>query len=88
MIDMEQMRKWDEYAIRSYAIKSGREEGLAEGRAEGLAEGLVKGREEGREEGERNSVSKIAKNLLAQGLPLTVIESATGLSVAELQKLM
>ena len=84
MIDMEQMRKWDEYAIRSYAIKSGREEGLAEGRAEGL----VKGREEGREEGERNSVSKIAKNLLAQGLPLTVIESATGLSVAELQKLM
>lgn len=75
MIDMEQMRKWDEYAIRSYAIKSGREEGFAEGRAEG------------RKEGERDSAFKIAKNLLAQGFPLTAIASATGLSAVELQKL-
>ncbi len=83
MIDMEQMRKWDEYAIRSYAIKSGREEGRAEGRAEGLAEGRAKGRAEG----ERNSTFKIARNLLAQGFPLTAIASATGLSTAELQAL-
>ena len=96
MIDMEQMRKWDEYAIRSYAIKSGREEGLAEGRAEGLvkgreegraegrAEGLVKGREEGREE----ASCEIAKAFLAKGIPLDVVSSATGISMAELQKLM
>ena len=67
MIDREQMRKWDEYAIRSYAIKSGREQG--------------------REEGERSTALRIAQKLLAQGLPLTAIESATGLSAEELRKL-
>ena len=79
MIDMEQMRKWDEYAIRSYAIKSGREEGLAEGLAQGREEGLAEGRKE--------ASCEIAKAFLAKGIPLDVVASATGLSIEELQKL-
>lgn len=80
MIDMEQMRKWDEYAIRSYAIKSGREEGLAEGLAEGRAEGRTEGRKEASRE--------IAKAFLDKGIPLDVVSSATGLPIEELQKLV
>ncbi len=76
MIDLEQMRKWDEYAIQDYAIKTGLEKGLAKG----LEQGLEKGRKE--------ACAEIAQKLLAQGFPLTAIASATGLSETELRQLM
>ena len=44
----------------------------------------MKGREEGREE----ASCEIAKAFLAKGIPLDVVSSATGISMAELQKLM
>ncbi len=79
MIDLEQKRKWDEYAIRDYAVKTGIEEGLAQGLEKGLAQGL--------EKGERIASIKIAKALLAKGISPDIVLSATGLSTAVLRKL-
>ena len=83
MIDLEQKRKWDEYAIRDYAVKTG----IEEGRKEGLEKGLKKGLEKGRAEGRKEASDEIAKRLLAQGFPLAAIASATRLSAEELERL-
>ena len=60
----------------------GRKEGKAEGRAEGRAEGEAKGRKEGKAEGVASVISKLLKS----GFTADVIASATGLSMAEIQK--
>ena len=54
-------------------------EGEKKGHAEGLAEGLA--------EGELNKAKNVAKNLKAMGMELEDISKATGLSVAEIEKL-
>ncbi len=53
----------------------GREEGLAEGRAEGRAEG------------ETIKASQIAKNMLAENMPIAKIATFTGLSIEEIEAL-
>jgi predicted transposase/invertase (TIGR01784 family) len=50
-----------------------------EGKEEGLEEGLEKGRETEREE--------IAKNALAEGIPLEQIHKITGLDVEDIKKM-
>ena len=50
-------------------------------------EGMEKGREEGREEGEKSKTIEIAKNLLNQGVDVSLISKSTGLSVAVINKL-
>ena len=65
--------KW--LRIETNSLKKMRAEGKIEGRAEGLAEGKA----------ERNI--EIAKNLLAQNIDITTISLATGLLVAEIEKL-
>lgn len=63
-------------------LEAGRAEGLAAGRAEGLAEGEKKGREEGMKEG----LIKIANNMKAEGLSISLIAKMTGLSEEELKR--
>ena len=87
MIDLEQKRKWDEYAIRDYAVKTGIEEGRKEGIKEGLEKGLEKGRAEGRKVGERKASFKIAKALIEKGISPEIVQSTTGLSAEELREL-
>ncbi len=65
------------------AQKQGLAEGLAEGRAKGLAEGLAEGRTEGLAEGR----AEVARQMLARGLDLTLIQEMTGLSESELAAL-
>lgn len=48
-------------------------------------DGLEKGLQQGREEGERRKALAIARSLLNQNIPLTVIKSATGLSEQEIE---
>ena len=50
----------------------------------GFAEGREEGREEGRKEGEMESKIAIARNMLAQGLPVETISQCVGLSIEEL----
>ena len=76
MISAEQKDKWDNLSTHDCAWK------------EGQAAGLAKGRAEGRAEGERNASVRIAKAFLSKGIPLNIVEASTGLSAAELQKLM
>jgi predicted transposase/invertase (TIGR01784 family) len=50
-------------------------------------EGEKKGHAEGLAEGELNKAKNVAKNLKAMGMELEDISKATGLSVAEIEKL-
>ena len=84
MISAEQKDKWDNLSTHDCAWK----EGQAAGLAKGMAKGLAKGRAEGRAEGERNASVRIAKAFLSKRIPLNIVEASTGLSAAELQKLM
>jgi len=52
-----------------------REEGFEDGLEEGLEKGLAKGREEGREEGR----GEVARNALAEGVPIELIKKISGL---------
>jgi predicted transposase/invertase (TIGR01784 family) len=61
----------------------GREEGLEKGREEGLEEGIEKGLEKGLEKGKE----EIAKNALAKGLSLDIIQDITGLSIEAIRNL-
>ncbi len=57
----------------SFAKKEAREEGLAEGRAEGRVEGRAE------------SLWKVARNMLKEGLGLQTISTVTGFSIDELK---
>ena len=46
-----------------------------------------KGKEKGREEGREEGIEKVAKNLLNVGVPIEKIIIATGLTIAEVEKL-
>ena len=70
---------WDIVSVERTLFSSGKREGLAEGLAEGLQKGLA--------EGERKKQWEIARNLKAKGLAVEIIAEATGLSVAEIEKL-
>jgi predicted transposase/invertase (TIGR01784 family) len=65
--------KW--LRIETNSLKKMKEEGKAEGLAEGKAEGRAEEKIE------------IAKNLLAQNIDIATISFATGLSIAEIEKL-
>ena len=100
MISAEQKDKWDNLSTHDCAWKEGQAAGLAKGMAKGLAkgraeghasgleEGLAKGVMKGRAEGEASAFHKVAKALLSKGVPQNIVEASTGLSAAELQKLM
>ena len=60
---------------------------LEEGRAEGRAEGREEGRAEGRVEGAYQAKLDTARNLLALNMEIELISTATGLPLAEIEKL-
>lgn len=82
VIDYEQMRKWDEYAIRKYN-RNVRKNARAEGRAEGMAEGRAEGMEIGRKE----SLRETARAMLRDNLPIDKIILYSGLSEEEIRTL-
>ena len=53
----------------------------------GMSSALRRGRKEGREEGEKKAKLETAKSLLSQGVELSIIIKATGLTEKELQEL-
>ncbi len=58
------------------------------GKFEGHQEGRQEGIEEGRQEGRLESRYEIAKNCLAEGMPVTVITKLTGLSEDEIRQIV
>jgi predicted transposase/invertase (TIGR01784 family) len=64
--------------------KYAREMGLAEGKAEGRTEGLAEGLAEGRIEGELKGKREMAKGLLADGVPVSIVAKNSGLSEEEI----
>lgn len=85
----EEHLKW--LRIEANTLKKYEAKGFAEGKAEGLAEGEAKGEakgiEKGVEKGKKEEKKEIARGLLAQGVDIGVISSATGLSIEEIESL-
>lgn len=69
-----------ESQVRLEGLEAGMEKGLAKGREEGREEGMAKGMEKGIKEGEL----RIAKAMLASGMPIEQVCQITGLSKDEL----
>jgi len=57
-----------------------------EGRKEGFKQGIEKGLEKGVEKGAEEKAVLIAKNMLAENLPLNLITKFTGIPVETLEK--
>jgi predicted transposase/invertase (TIGR01784 family) len=76
---------------RANLINTGRMEGFEEGIAKGIEEGMAKGIEEGMAKGIEAGIKKekieIARNMLAQNMPLDLIGVITGLSMEEIKAL-
>ncbi len=62
----------------------GYNEGRALGRAEGLEEGIAKGMEEGMAKGRAEERLKLAKSMLAQGIPAETVAEITALAVDDI----
>lgn len=73
---------WDVVRVESTV----RSDALAEGWAQGRAEGRAEGHAEGHAEGERQAQLKIAKALLASGMPKDQVIAMTGLSVKDVEE--
>ena len=65
----------------------GHAKGHAEGKAEGRAEGRAEGKAEGRAEGDLDRALKVAKEMLADGMPVDKICKYTELSVEQIEAL-
>jgi predicted transposase/invertase (TIGR01784 family) len=85
--DEEIKRIRDNIAALDYQYDKGIEKGMEKGIEKGREEGMEKGMEKGKAEGKLERDIIIAKNLLLLNISLDTISSATGLSIAELQKL-
>jgi len=69
--------------LEEHFINKGREEGRQLGREEGREEGIQLGLEKGQQE----SLIKVARNMLAQGITLEIVRTCTGLTLQKLQEL-
>ena len=69
------------------AYEDGEQAGFAKGRSEGEAAGLKKGETIGLKKGETLKQREIAKNMLQESMPKSVIAKITGLSVEEVESL-
>lgn len=68
-------------------VFEGRKQGLQEGRKEGLQEGKEEGLREGHKKGISDSLLQLAKEMLADHIPLETISKYSKLSVDEIKKL-
>ena len=73
-----QKMKYDYENVLEYAVEQATEKGFSEGEAKGRKEGKAEGREEG--------VASVISKLLKSGFTAETIASATGLSIADIQK--
>ena len=64
------------------------EEGRLKGRREGKLEGKREGKLEGKREGKREAFGHVARNLMAEGMPVHRIAQVTGLPVHKLKGLV
>ncbi len=81
--DEDMISERDIAAKCDYAFRQGEAKGEAKGKAEGMAEGMAKGKAEG----EAKKAKAVAANLLAKGLPSSLIAECTGLSEDEVLSL-
>lgn len=68
MINLEQMRKWDAYAIRKYAIETGHKEGFDAGHREGVKEGMKEGFDSGHRKGIKEGLKKGIQEGIKEGI--------------------
>ena len=99
-VDQEEKQQRDIAAVRLTGELIGFEKGQQEGRAEGIQLGIVKGREKGRKEGlregelqglakgDRQRQIDMARRMLKANKPLAEICEFTGLSEADVCKLL
>lgn len=80
-------RHLDSVNYENDALDTARKEGIEEGRKEGIEEGRKEGIEAGREEGRKEATLQVAKNMLQQGLDISIIAAATGLPEDEIRSL-
>ncbi len=64
-------------------MEAGREQGLSQGKAEGMAQGMAQGLSQGMAQ----EKLKNAKSMKTAGIDLSIINTVTGLSLAEIQEL-
>jgi predicted transposase/invertase (TIGR01784 family) len=69
------------------SLKEGREEGILQGMQRGMQKGILKGRREGIQQGEKESMNKIARNLLKMNFSAVDIAKATGLTLEQIKQL-
>ena len=81
--DEDMISERDIAAKCDYAFRQGEAKGEAKGKAKGKAEGMA----EGKAEGEAKKAKAVAANLLAKGLPSSLIAECTGLSESEVLSL-
>ena len=81
-----QKMKYDYENVLEYAVEQATEKGFSEGEAKGRKEGKEEGRAEGEAMGRAEGVASVISKLLKSGFSADVIASATGLSIAEIQK--
>ena len=91
VIELSQYAEAESYSILETAKldghAAGMEQGLQEGIEKGMEKGIEKGIEKGREEGQYQKAMETAKRLLALGVDITTIQSATNLSDTDLKRL-
>lgn len=75
----------DDYIAQG--MKRGIAQGIERGMERGIAQGMERGISAGLNQGREESKLLIAKNLLAQKLPLKIISDATNISIDDLRKL-
>ena len=81
LLSYEQAEKYEATYIASMDQK------FDEGKVEGEKIGIEKGEKIGIEKGEKTALFRVARHLLKQGLPISDIEQATGLSEQEIDAL-
>lgn len=82
--DVEEQEKFIRDRIRAHAATEGFEQGIEKGVEQGIKQGIKQGIEQGIERGRRTKQIEIAKNLLASGVSIDIIEKSTGLKHDEI----
>ena len=89
LAEMRELAIIEENTARSVGYKNGKKDGIKQGIEKGIKQGLEQGIEQGKIEGLKEGAIEIAKNLLKQGIDISIIVKATNLSkeyIEELQK--
>ena len=77
------LTEWNTEDAIAFAREEGREDGWEAGWEGGMAEGEAKGEAKGKTEGK----TEVARNALAQGLSIDVIQTITGLDAETIKRI-